>query len=94
MKFWGTERIIGYTTDNLINYNAGPIQIRVLGWTKEIEISTSEKYKHLLNDFLSTAKEVWEFNDTNIVQKNELCFIIKFDLKIICNFLDNNIVYD
>ena len=58
-----SERDSGCDSDNLINYNAGPVSISISGWSEEIIISTNDMWDFLLPQFLEIAEEAWCLNE-------------------------------
>ncbi len=68
----------------------------------EFEISTHNnkifirnKLKNYMSieDIIPTCKQAWEFNDNDIIKISEDLYHIKYDIKIINNYLSNIILY-
>ena len=80
-KFRYSERNIGFSMDNWINYYAGPFKISVSGWSDEIKIVCKKKWEHLIEDLVETIKEAWELEDTQIKISKEDYIITKIVIK-------------
>jgi len=75
-----TERMLGCTTDNMIIYDAGPIKISISGWDEKINITTEERWSHLLPEFIITATEAWD------LQAQQIKYISPTNIEIHYNF--------
>jgi len=91
IKFCAAERSLGLISDNLINYNAGPLYFEVLHSERTILITNMSCWDFCIPDALPVIKGVWEIPDENItfIDKNQV--IIKYDVNIISNYLFYNI---
>jgi len=91
-SFLYSERLGDYEADNLLQYEAGPITIRICGWTQQITLETKEKWEHYLNDILCTAKEAWELRDDQIkIEKRKIT--IKYEFKNINLYISHAIIF-
>lgn len=96
IKFAYSERLLGFNSDNLITYFAGPIKIKICGWTEEIEISCKKKWDYLLDEVLDVAKNAWEIEENQIKwdkDDNKTKIIIKYNFKNIKLYIEHNIVF-
>lgn len=91
-NFSYTERTLGFETDNLINYNAGPIQITISCWSEEITIKTDQQWEYLLKEFMETATLAWELEPTDIKNNNNP-ITIKLNYKILKLYVEHSIVF-
>lgn len=87
-----SERDLGYDSDNLINYNAGPVYISVKTYEGVISLKTTYEFSALLYPALYTACAAWEVPEENIVNVSEVEAHIKYDKKILENFIDYSII--
>ena len=66
-NFMCSERNLGYESDNLIIYYAGPIKIEISGFTGLITLSCNNKWNYLLNQVLEVAKKAWKIENENLI---------------------------
>jgi len=91
IAFYVGERSLGLMSDNLINYNAGPVYFEVSHGDRTIIITNMSCWDFLLPDVLPIVKSVWEVPDENIIHNDKTKIIIKYDVNIISNYLFYNI---
>jgi len=92
-RFHPVERINGFSSDNLINYNAGPINFKVCPENFTIVITNHSKWASILPEILPTLMGIWGFNEANIISKTETEVIIMYDIIILSKYLEYNIVF-
>lgn len=85
-----SERNLGFESDNLLNYSAGPIKISVN--SEHIILSTSPNWDFLLRECFELAKEAWLFEDSD-VSHSELEIKIKYDLSVIKLYVEYSIIF-
>lgn len=91
-NFMISERDLGFKSDNLIIYYAGPIKISISGWSECITLSTNSKWKHLLSECLEIAKEAWELDDNSITFKENEVYI-KYNFNNIKLYIEHSIIF-
>lgn len=79
-------------SDNLISYNAGPINIILDAIDRKIIIKTTFEWLVLIPDFLKTIKEAWELSDEEIIKVNDTTFEIKYNFKTLNLYLEKSII--
>jgi hypothetical protein len=86
-RFGYSERNMGFSMDNWINYYAGPFKISISGWNNEIKIICKKKWEYLIEDLIETIKKAWEVEDNQIkVSKEEYT-----TTEIVVNYNFNNL---
>lgn len=90
-----SERNLGYDSDNLLLYNAGPIDISISGWSEEIILSTNNIWKHLLPQVLEIATEAWNLNQLpkNNIQLYDSKIIIKYNYVTLKLYIEHSIIF-
>lgn len=88
-----SERDLGYESDNLINYYAGPVKISICGFDNTICLKTNSNWEYLLLECLETAKEAWKINDLNkiTIKKNEI--LIKYNFENLKLYIEYSIIF-
>jgi len=89
-----TERNTYHTTDNLINYSAGPVDISISGWSREVVLKlSSTQWAYMLNDLERTAMAAWDFKECDIVYKDALTLKLSLNYNSICLYIEHNILF-
>lgn len=91
-NFSYTERRLGYVSDNLIIYDAGPINISISGWNDKIVIQSTEKWKYLLPQILEVAIEAWELSNEQITYK-DLSIEIIYNFNNLKLYIEHSIIF-
>ena len=92
-NFLYSERLGDFETDNLLQYEAGPINIRISGWDETIHISTTEKWKKLLPEALEIAKLAWEIKDEQIDKIDDKNIKIKYNFNNLKLYISHTIIF-
>jgi len=80
-------------SDNLVNYTAGPANIFISPWTKELVVSMYDpNWDFLLDNLRETVVEAWELTDNDYVLEDS-AINIKLNYKIILLYLEYKIIY-
>jgi len=91
-NFAYSERMLGLDSDNLIIYDAGPINISISGWSEEITIKTDERWEYLLEEVIEVVGKAWGVQDEDIIQKvNPI--VIKLNYKILLRYIEHSIIF-
>lgn len=89
-----SERDLGYDSDNLLNYYAGPIKISINGYKEKITLSTTQNWKHLLKECFEISKSAWEIDENNTeIEIKELEITIKYNINIISLYIEYSIIF-
>ena len=46
-----------------------------------------------IEEIIPVCKQAWEFDDSEVIKSSESLYYIKYDIKIINNYLSNIILY-
>lgn len=84
---------MGFETDDKFTYDVGPINIFLSTYNNTIIVSMVPTPNFNIEDLIKIIKPVWEFNDTDIIEKNDYKFIIKYNFTILNNHLSYSIHY-
>lgn len=92
-KFFITQRDLNFETDDKFTYDVGPINIFLNTYNNTIIVSMTPTPNFNIEDFINIIKPVWEFNDLDILEKNDHKIIIKYNFTILNNHLSYSIHY-
>lgn len=87
-----SDRDIGFESDNLINYNAGPIDIELNLYDNMIIIKTTNDWKDLMIHIKPILIEAWCCDEKNIIIHSDCEYRINFDFDILKKYLETNIL--
>lgn len=86
--------MMGLASDNCLDYNAGPIRIKIDGHAKVITLTpTTPQWAPCLEDILPAAMDAWEFNESHILKKTSSEIVIQYDLEIVSNYIEFSIIF-
>lgn len=85
--FYSLERLGITPIGNYIDYNAGPITIKLNCDERIIEISTTDDWKDLMPLFIEEAMTVWRFDDNHLIKLNDLRYNIRYNIVMLEKYL-------
>jgi len=92
-EFHITERDLGFESDNLISYNAGPVNFQIQPANSTIIITNLFNLNDgILLQLLPLIKDCWKISDENILFQDEHKIIVKYNLQIITKYLQYSII--
>lgn len=92
--FLYTERDLGYSTDNLIDYNAGPVNFSISTWSEQITVTvTSSEWNFFLKELKPVLMEAWALRDSDFISETDSKFVIGVNYSNLCLYLAHNIIY-
>jgi len=88
IKFTAVERL-GFTQhDNSIDYNVKSIKFELNTHHQIIKIYTTPGWDGWLTEALRITKNIWEYKDEDLKKIPDFKHHIKYDLKILHNYLE------
>jgi len=91
--FYKVPRYSGFASDNLLDYNAGPIRFEILAWDFTIVVYNESQIPEFLVEVFPFIKQTWQISDNNVLFINNDLFLIRYNLTIITNYMKYLIVY-
>lgn len=80
-------------SDNLINYDAGPVTFYICGVSKTITLKTTLEWAHFLPIVLDVSKQAWGVTTEDIKSIKECEIIINYNLLIVSEYIENAIIF-